>query len=29
MLMSSVSKAGTGVFTSNDGRRWVVLDVCG
>lgn len=29
MLMPSVSRAGTGVFTSNDGRRWVVLDVCG
>jgi putative cell wall-binding protein/uncharacterized protein YkwD len=29
MQMASVSKAGTAVFTSNDGRRWVVLDVCG
>ena len=28
MQMASVSKAGTAVFTSNDGRRWVVLDVC-
>jgi uncharacterized protein YkwD len=29
MQMASGSRVGTGVFTSNDGRRWVVLDVCG
>lgn len=29
MEMASVSRVGTAVFTGNDGRRWVVLDVCG
>lgn len=29
MLMSSVVRAGTAVVTGADGRRWVVLDVCG
>lgn len=28
VLMGSVTRAGTAVVTGDDGRRWVVLDVC-